>query len=140
MNLPTKSVMQYATAALGLLGLGTTALGAGAQGADTPVFQKPGGEANLVIPDLNQVEFFGVGGHDLLLVGFVVSLLGLVFGFIIYSQLKKMPVHKSMLEVSELIYETCKAYMIQQGKFLAQLFLFIGAIAAVYFGVFARRR
>jgi Na+/H+-translocating membrane pyrophosphatase len=112
------------------------ALGAAAA-ADAPVFQKPGGEANLVIPDLNKVKFMGVGGHDLLLVGFVVSLLGLVFGAVIYLQLKKLPVHKSMLEVSELIYTTCKAYMIQQGKFLAQLFVFIGVIAAVYFGVFA---
>ncbi len=115
----------------------TTSLAAGVQGAEVPVFQKPGGEANLVIPDLNMVKFFGLGGHDLLLVGFLVSLAGLAFGFMIYSQLKNMPVHKSMLEVSELIYTTCKAYMIQQGKFLAKLFLFIGTIAAVYFGVFA---
>lgn len=111
--------------------------GAGPVGADAPVFQKPGGEANLVIPDLNKVKFLGIGGHDLLLAGFLVSALGLVFGAVIYLQLKKMPVHKSMLEVSELIYATCKSYMIQQGKFLARLFLFIGAIAAVYFGMFA---
>jgi Na+/H+-translocating membrane pyrophosphatase len=110
---------------------------AGSVGADQPVFQRPGGEANLVIPDLNKVKFMGIGGHDLLLVGFIVSALGLVFGAVIYLQLKKLPVHKSMLEVSELIYTTCKAYMIQQGKFLAQLFLFIGVIAALYFGVFA---
>ena len=59
----------------------TTSLAAGVQGADVPVFQKPGGEANLVIPDLNMVKFFGLGGHDLLLVGFLVSLAGLAFGF-----------------------------------------------------------
>jgi Na+/H+-translocating membrane pyrophosphatase len=108
-----------------------------AAGADAPVFQRPGGEANLRIPDLNEVKFMGVGGHDLLLVGFLVSLAGLGFGAMIYIQLKNMPVHKSMLDVSELIYKTCKSYMIQQGKFLARLFLFIGAIAAIYFGVFA---
>jgi Na+/H+-translocating membrane pyrophosphatase len=112
------------------------ALAAGVGGADQPVFQKPGGEANLVIPDLNQVKFLGIGGHDLLLVGFLVSLMGLAFGAMIYMQMKKMPVHKSMLEVSELIYSTCKSYMIQQGKFLAQLFLFIGSIVVIYFSVF----
>ncbi|MBL0927919.1 MAG: sodium-translocating pyrophosphatase [Phycisphaerales bacterium] len=113
------------------------AMAAAPAGPDAPVFQKPGGEANLVIPDLNRVKFLGVGGHDLLLIGFLVSGLGLVFGAVIYLQLRKLPVHRSMLEVSELIYATCKAYMIQQGKFLARLFLFIGAIAAIYFGVFA---
>jgi len=124
---------------IGVLALGLTpALAfASAPAADTPVFQRPGGEANLLIPNLNEVKFWGVGGHDLLLVGFLVSLLGLGFGAMIYLQLKKMPVHKSMLDVSELIYSTCKSYMIQQGKFLARLFLFIGAIAAIYFGMFA---
>ncbi|MDX2017722.1 MAG: sodium-translocating pyrophosphatase [Planctomycetota bacterium] len=126
-----------AAAALGAIALTALPALAGATGVDAPVFQKPGGEANLVIPDLNKVKFLGIGGHDLLLVGFVVSLLGLVFGAIIYGQLKKMPVHKSMLEVSELIYSTCKSYMIQQGKFLARLFIFIGAITAIYFGLFA---
>lgn len=129
----------WAAAAMVLLALlmPATAIAAGATGADAPVFQKPGGEANLVIPDLNKVKFLGIGGHDLLLVGFLVSALGLGFGAMIYMQLKKLPVHKSMLDVSELIYATCKSYMIQQGKFLARLFIFIGAIAAIYFGVFA---
>jgi len=122
---------------LGTLLTAQPALASGPVGVDTPVFQKPGGEANLVIPDLNLVKFMGIGGHDLLLSGFFISLLGLVFGAIIYTQLKNMPVHSSMLEVSELIYTTCKSYMIQQGKFLARLFLFIGSIAAIYFGVFA---
>jgi Na+/H+-translocating membrane pyrophosphatase len=110
---------------------------AGVGGADQPVFQKPGGEANLVIPDMNKVEFFGLGGHDLLLIGFGVSLVGMLFGLVVYLQLKKLPVHKSMLEVSELIYSTCKSYMIQQGKFLMLLFAFIGAIVIAYFSVFA---
>jgi Na+/H+-translocating membrane pyrophosphatase len=130
-------VLIGAAAILGTGALGpSSALAAGPGGADQPVFQKPGGEANLTIPDLNTVEFMGVGGHDLLLSGFIVSLLGMVFGFVIYMQLKKMPVHRSMLEVSELIYTTCKAYMIQQGKFLLLLFAFIGTIVLVYFTMF----
>src|SRR5262245_5342391 len=79
----------------------------------------PGGEANLKLPDLSQVEFLGgVNGHSLLLIGFIVSFLGVVFGFIIFTQLKKLPVHRSMREISELIYETCKTYLITQGKLL----------------------
>src|SRR5262245_49258384 len=71
----------------------------------------PGGEANLRLPDLSQVEFLGgVNGHSLLLIGFLVSFLGVVFGFIIFTQLKKLPVHRAMREISELIYETCKTY------------------------------
>lgn len=112
------------------------AVAAPVAGVDAPAFQKPGGEANLVIPDLNGVKFMGIGGHDLLLVGFAISALGMVFGFVIFTQLKNMPVHRSMLEVSELIYATCKSYMIQQGKFLMLLFAFIGAIVVVYFSMF----
>ena len=95
----------------------------------------PGGEASLVLPDLGSVSFLGVDGHTLLLSGIVVSVLGLLFGLMSYTQLKNMAVHSSMLEVSELIYETCKTYLIQQGKFLLILELFIGAIIALYFGV-----
>jgi K(+)-stimulated pyrophosphate-energized sodium pump len=113
-----------------------SAIAAAPAGPDAPVFQKPGGEANLVIPDLNTVEFLGVPGGTLLYSGFVVSLLGMVFGLVIYLQLKRLPVHSSMLEVSELIYKTCCSYMIQQGKFLLLLFAFIGAIVVVYFSVF----
>ena len=93
-----------------------------------------GGEANLVLPDLSQVSFLGVNGHSLLFSGIIVSIFGLLFGLAIYRQLKNMPVHSSMLEVSELIYETCKTYLGQQGKFLMRLWLFIGSIIAVYFG------
>ncbi len=93
-----------------------------------------GGEANLVLPDLGSVTFLGIDGHTLLMVGLIVCALGLVFGLVIYSQLKNMPVHGSMLEISELIYETCKTYLLQQGKFLLILELFIGTIIAVYFG------
>jgi K(+)-stimulated pyrophosphate-energized sodium pump len=93
-----------------------------------------GGEANLILPDLSQVSFMGVDGRSLLMVGLLVSALGLLFGLVIYRQLKNMPVHSSMLEVSELIYETCKTYLIQQGKFLLILEIFIGVIIAFYFG------
>ena len=97
--------------------------------------ERAGGEANLVIPDLNQAVFFGMGGHTLLMFGLIVCVLGLVFGMVIYTQLKNMAVHASMLEVSELIYETCKTYLITQGKFILILELFIGTIIALYFGV-----
>jgi K(+)-stimulated pyrophosphate-energized sodium pump len=94
-----------------------------------------GGEANLVLPDLGQVDFQGINGRTLLLGGIVVSLLGLAFGMVIFTQLKNLPVHRSMQEISELIYETCKTYLITQGKFILLLELFIGVIMAFYFGV-----
>jgi len=93
-----------------------------------------GGEANLVLPDLGSVTFQGIDGHTLLLGGLVVCALGLIFGLVINRQLKNLPVHPSMLEISELIYETCKTYLIQQGKFLLLLEIFIGIIIAFYFG------
>ena len=112
------------------------ALAAANMAAKAPQAQA-GGEANLVIPDLSQVEFLGIKGRSLLLGGLVVCALGLLFGLVIYTQLKNMPVHQSMLEVSELIYETCKTYLITQGKFLLILEVFIGAVIALYFGVLA---
>jgi K(+)-stimulated pyrophosphate-energized sodium pump len=93
-----------------------------------------GGEANLVLPDLGSVTFQGIDGHTLLLGGLVVCALGLIFGLVINRQLKNLPVHPSMREISELIYETCKTYLIQQGKFLLVLEIFIGIIIAFYFG------
>ena len=77
-----------------------------------------GGEANLIVPDLGQASFVGMNGRTLLQLGLVVCVLGLVFGLVIYGQLKNLPVHKSMREISELIYETCKTYLITQGKFI----------------------
>ena len=94
---------------------------------------RPGGEVNLLLPDLNQGSFLGYTGHQILLSGLVVCVLGLLFGLWSYSAVKKLPVHKSMAEVSELIYETCKAYLVQQGKFLLALFVFIGAVIVAYF-------
>jgi K(+)-stimulated pyrophosphate-energized sodium pump len=96
-----------------------------------------GGEASLVIPDLSKVTFLGVNGHALLMSGLVVCALGLLFGLVIYTRLKNMAVHVAMREVSELIYETCKTYLQHQGKFILLLWVFIGIIAAVYFGALA---
>ena len=77
-------------------------------------------EANLVLPDLSDTSlaafFGGASGWSLLFVGLLVCLGGLVFGGVIYYQIVRLPVHRSMAEVSELIYETCKTYMITQGK------------------------
>jgi K(+)-stimulated pyrophosphate-energized sodium pump len=118
--------------ALPLLVLGALLLGA------APALA---GEANLTLPDLKnetvKVTFLGLSGHDILLSGLVVSFAGLVFGGVIYRGLKNAPVHKSMLEVSELIYATCKAYLFQQGKFLMMLWLFIAAVVGIYFGKLA---
>jgi K(+)-stimulated pyrophosphate-energized sodium pump len=114
---------------------GAAGLGAQQPEAEAPV-HRPGGEASLILPDLGQVTFLGgIDGHTLLYSGLVVSALGLLFGLVIYTQLKHLPVHHSMREISELIYETCKTYLIQQGKFLLLLELFIGVIIAFYFGV-----
>jgi K(+)-stimulated pyrophosphate-energized sodium pump len=94
-----------------------------------------GGEANLILPDLGSVDFQGYNGRTLLTVGLFVSLLGLAFGMVIFVQLRNLPVHRSMHEISELIYETCKTYLITQGKFILLLELFIGVIMVFYFYV-----
>src|SRR5215813_1942822 len=100
--------------------------------------ESAGGEASLRLPDLSSVDFLGMNGHALLLVGLIFCVLGLLFGLAIYLQLKNLPVHSSMREISELIYETCKTYLVTQGKFLAVLWVFIAVIMALYFGVLAR--
>jgi K(+)-stimulated pyrophosphate-energized sodium pump len=94
-----------------------------------------GGEASLVLPNLGQVDFHGINARTLLMSGLVVCVLGLLFGLIIFMQLKNLPVHQSMREISELIYETCKTYLITQGKFILILEVFIGIVMLVYFGV-----
>src|SRR5437660_979960 len=104
-----------------------------AQAPSAPA-QHGGGEASLKIPDLGQVHVGGIGGRTLLTFGLGVCVLGLVFGLVIFSQLKNLPVHESMREISELIYETCKTYLITQGKFILLLEVFIGIIIVVYFG------
>ena len=94
-----------------------------------------GGEASLKLPDLSQVTFLGtIDGHKLLMIGLLFCALGLLFGLVIFTKLKNLPVHRAMLEISELIYETCKTYLITQGKFILILWAFIAVIIAVYFG------
>src|SRR5260370_8305774 len=99
--------------------------------------EEAGGEASLKLPDLSQVQFLGVDGHKLLLFGILFCIFGLIFGLVIDSRLKNLPVHRSMRDISELIYETCKTYLITQGKFLIVLWLFIAVIIVLYFGVLA---
>jgi len=96
-----------------------------------------GGEANLVLPDLTSVNFLGMNGHDLLLMGLLFCAGGWLFGLVIYTQLKNLPVHRTMRDMSELIYETCKTYLVTQGKFLIVLWAFIAVIIALYFGLLA---
>jgi K(+)-stimulated pyrophosphate-energized sodium pump len=96
---------------------------------------QPTGEANLILPDLSQVQFLGVNGHHLLQFGLLFCVFGLLFGLYIYSKIKSMPVHKAMADVSFLIWETCKTYLIEQGKLLMILWAFIAAVVVLYFGV-----
>src|ERR1051326_1199115 len=109
--------------------------------AMAPVFaqvaqtESHGGEVNLVVPDLGQVTFLnGVTGPTLLMGGLLIALLGMVFGLVIYRKLRNLPVHSSMREISELIFETCKTYLQTQGKFLMILEIFIGTAIVFYFG------
>ncbi|AFM12590.1 sodium-translocating pyrophosphatase [Turneriella parva] len=96
-------------------------------------------EADLKIPDLASKTFLGgLDGRTLLILGLATCVLGLVFGLIEFVRVKKLPVHKVMLEVSELIYETCKTYMLTQGRFLGILWIFIAAIMIYYFGFLAQ--
>lgn len=93
------------------------------------------GETDIVLPDLTTVSFLGgIPGSTLLSGGLVVAIAGLLFGLYIYKHLQNLPVHSSMREISELIYETCKTYLFTQGKFLLILEIFIGAAIIFYFG------
>src|SRR5208282_1257575 len=104
--------------------------------AAAPAMAAEGGEANLKLPDLSGVNFLGVvDGHKLLMWGLLFCVFGLAFGLTIYMRLKNLPVHRSMREMSELIYETCKTYLITQGKFLLLLESFIAVVIVLYFGV-----
>jgi K(+)-stimulated pyrophosphate-energized sodium pump len=85
-------------------------------------------EANIIIPELSASQ------NNLLYMGIGVCILGMVFGFYQFIKVKKIAAHQSMLDVSQTIYETCKTYLIQQGKFIAILFAFIGACVAFYYG------
>jgi len=96
--------------------------------------ESSGGEASLKLPDLSTVQHFGFDGRVLLMIGLLFCVGGLLFGLTIFMQLKNLPVHKSMREMSELIYETCKTYLVTQGKFILVLWIFIAVIISMYFG------
>ncbi len=98
-----------------------------------------GGEAGLKVPDLSGVQFLNnrFDGHRLLLFGILFCIFGLLFGLVIYTKLKNLPVHRAMREISELIYETCKTYLVTQGKFLILLWGFIAVVIILYFGILA---
>jgi K(+)-stimulated pyrophosphate-energized sodium pump len=95
------------------------------------------GEANILLPDLSKITFFGgsLGGVTILNFGLLICLIGLAFGFMQYAQTKNLPAHKSMLDVSQTIWETCKTYLLQQGKFLLALWVLIAICIVYYFGV-----
>lgn len=94
-----------------------------------------GGEASLVLPELDQVSFHGISGSLLLSLGLIVCALGLLFGLVIFYELRGLPAHRSMKQISELIWQTCKTYLLQQGKFLILLWVFIAIVIGVYFGL-----
>ncbi|MDD3534441.1 MAG: sodium-translocating pyrophosphatase, partial [Candidatus Cloacimonetes bacterium] len=94
------------------------------------------GEANIKLPDLHQVVFMGgsLAGMTILNVGLIICLIGLGFGLLQYVQTKNLPAHKAMLDVSQTIWETCKTYLLQQGKFLLGLWILIAVCIVYYFG------
>jgi len=102
-----------------------------------PAGETAGGEASLKLPDLSSVSFLNgaIDGHRLLLVGILFCIFGLTFGMVIFMRLKNLPVHRVMREISELIYETCKTYLVTQGRFILLLWVFIAVIILLYFGV-----
>ncbi len=92
-------------------------------------------ESDLIVPDLSLVPvIFNLNGRSILMIGMVICVLGILFGMHQFSQLLKMPVHRSMKDVSKLIYTTCKAYLVAQGKFLLILEVLIAAVIVFYFG------
>ncbi len=116
------------------LGAALTILMLNASRAFAQPSEAAGGEASLQLPDLSSVSFLGMDGHKLLTIGLIFCAFGLLFGLAICLQLKKMPVHKSMGDISDLIYETCKTYLVTQGKFLMILWAFIAVVILAYFG------
>jgi K(+)-stimulated pyrophosphate-energized sodium pump len=128
-----RSLVNRSLTSAGLAGAAMLALAGCASTSDGEA-TTGGGEANLALPDLSTVTVMGgLSGRALLMAGLLVCVLGLGFGLVSYLQLRKLPVHVSMREVSELIYSTCKAYLVQQGKFLMILWGFIAAVIVVYY-------
>ena len=129
-----RSVRALLLAVFGLLALTLTACSGGGGAAA----EGGGGEANLKLPELLRDPNFTIGGMNGLVplyIGLVITILGLLFGVWTYSRLKALPVHRSMKEISEIIYTTCKAYLVKQGKFLLLLWAFIAVVIIVYFAV-----
>jgi K(+)-stimulated pyrophosphate-energized sodium pump len=129
-----QGVLLLALMVVPLLG-GSATLAAQDIAAPAQVEHRPGGEANLVLPDLSIVDVGGYDSRTLLMSGLWISAIGIAFGLVILRQIKAMPVHRSMHDISELIYETCKTYLLTQGRFLAILEIFIAAVIVLYFGV-----
>ncbi len=123
-------LMQSMAALLAVVTLGATA-------SFAQPSSEAGGEAGLKLPDLSSVSFFNnaIDGHKLLLIGILFCIAGLGFGMAIYTRLRNLPVHRTMREISELIYETCKTYLVTQGKFLLLLWVFIAVVIVLYFGI-----
>ena len=117
----------FGVAVASLLGLAPAAFGAEATG-----------EASLVLPSLGSVTFHGARGSVLLALGLIICGLGLLFGLVIFFSVRNLPAHRSMKEISELIWQTCKTYLLQQGKFLAGLWVFIAIVILVYFGFLSK--
>jgi len=117
------------------LGASTSVSASMRQTPASPPQPHRGGEASLVLPDLRAAELGGFDARTLLFLGLGVCAVGLLFGVVAARRLKRLPVHPAMLEVSELIYETCKAYLIRQGRFILLLECFVGAIIALYYSV-----
>jgi len=136
--LPALVVLALVAVAAAPVALAQTPAPQQAAAEKAPAPHQGGGEASLKIPDLGQVSFVGVNARTLLMSGLGVCVLGLIFGLVFYSQLKHLPVHESMREISELIYETCKTYLLTQGRFILILEAFIGVIMILYFGVLLR--
>ncbi|HTV55293.1 MAG TPA: sodium-translocating pyrophosphatase, partial [Terriglobia bacterium] len=107
----------------------------GPAGAHAQSAAETGGEASLQLPDFTKVQFLGIDGHRLLMFGILFCIFGLIFGWVMYRRLKNLPAHQSMKEMSQLIWETCKTYLVTQGKFLLLLWAFIAVIILLYFAV-----
>jgi K(+)-stimulated pyrophosphate-energized sodium pump len=120
-----------------ILGMAALVGTGAARAVAQPGGEGAGGEASLKLPDLSSVPFLNgaIDGHRLLMIGILFCIFGLGFGMVIYMRLKNLPVHRSMREISELIYETCKTYLVTQGRFILLLWAFIAVIILLYFGV-----
>src|SRR3954468_15885825 len=111
-------------------------LGAAALAASVPSMLHAS-EADIRIPDLSQIRFLhgSLSGTTVLMTGLVVCVVGMIYGWLQYVQTKNLPVHSSMAAVSQIIWETCKTYLFQQGKFLSALWILIAICMAYYFSV-----